>query len=75
MKNNILNVEGLEIKIEGMEKNDTDSLRRMMAYAFKMIREQSGMNRKDFSDWLGIPYRTMQEWELGRRVSRGVIRQ
>ena len=25
------------------------------------------MNRKDFSDWLGIPYRTMQEWELGRR--------
>jgi DNA-binding transcriptional regulator YiaG len=26
------------------------------------------MNRKDFSDWLGIPYRTMQEWELGRRV-------
>lgn len=26
-----------------------------------------GMNRKDFSDWLGIPYRTMQEWELGRR--------
>ena len=29
---------------------------------------QSGMNRKDFSDWLGIPYRTMQEWELGRRV-------
>ena len=26
------------------------------------------MNRKDFSEWLGIPYRTMQEWELGRRM-------
>ncbi|XVG95279.1 XRE family transcriptional regulator [Eubacteriales bacterium KG127] len=26
------------------------------------------MNRKDFSAWLGIPYRTMQEWELGRRA-------
>ena len=65
---NFLNIEGLEIEIEAMEKNDTDSSRRMMAYAFKMIREQSGMNRKDFSDWLGIPYRTMQEWELGRRV-------
>ncbi|XVH02432.1 helix-turn-helix domain-containing protein [Eubacteriales bacterium KG126] len=39
-----------------------------MAYAFKMIRAQSGMNRKDFSAWLGIPYRTMQEWELGRRA-------
>ena len=34
---------------------------------FKAIREQAGMNRKDFSDWLRIPYRTMQEWELGRR--------
>ena len=39
-----------------------------MAYAFKMIREESGMNRKDFAEWLGIPYRTMQEWELGRRA-------
>lgn len=33
-----------------------------------MIREESGMNRKDFAEWLGIPYRTMQEWELGRRA-------
>ena len=32
-----------------------------MAYAFKMVREESGMNRKDFAEWLGIPYRTMQE--------------
>ena len=38
-----------------------------IAYQFKAIREQAGMNRKDFSDWLEIPYRTMQEWELGRR--------
>ena len=22
----------------------------------------------DFSVWLGVPYRTMQEWELGRRA-------
>ena len=28
------------------------------------------MNRKEFSEWLGIPYRTMQEWELGRRQCR-----
>ena len=37
------------------------------AETVKKIREMTGMNRKDFSDWLGIPYRTMQEWELGRR--------
>ncbi|MBR3307513.1 MAG: XRE family transcriptional regulator, partial [Lachnospiraceae bacterium] len=33
-----------------------------------MIREKSGMSRTDFSVWLGVPYRTMQEWELGRRA-------
>ena len=25
------------------------------------------MNRTEFAKWLGVPYRTMQEWELGRR--------
>ena len=25
-------------------------------------------SRTDFSVWLGVPYRTMQEWELGRRA-------
>ena len=23
------------------------------------------MNRKEFAEWLAIPYRTMQDWELG----------
>ena len=23
------------------------------------------MNRKEFAEWLGIPYRTMQDWERG----------
>lgn len=66
MKTEIYNVEGIEIEVERSSKDDTEAERRKMAYAFKMIREQSGMNRKDFSDRLGIPYRTMQEWELGR---------
>ncbi len=34
---------------------------------FKALRLLTGMNRKEFSEYLGIPYRTMQEWELGRR--------
>ncbi len=62
------NVEGLEIEIEQCSEGDSDAERRMMAYTFKAIRTKTGMNRKDFADWLGIPYRTMQEWELGRRV-------
>lgn len=68
MGKEIYNVEGIEIEVEKADPKDPSSERRKMAYAFKMIREQSGMNRKDFSAWLGIPYRTMQEWELGRRV-------
>ena len=68
METEIYNVEGIEIVIERTEPDDAAAERRKMAYAFRMVRERSGMNRKDFSDWLGIPYRTMQEWELGRRV-------
>jgi len=67
MKKEIYNVEGIEIEVEHIDKNDANRERRLIAYQFKAIREQAGMNRKDFSDWLGIPYRTMQEWELGRR--------
>ena len=29
------------------------------------VREQANMNRKEFAEWLGIPYRTMQDWERG----------
>lgn len=68
MEKEIFNVEGIEIEVEKYDKEGYDAERRKMAYAFKVIREQSGMSRKDFSAWLGVPYRTMQEWELGRRM-------
>ncbi len=68
MDKEIYSIEGIDIEVEKTDKTDADAVRRKMAYAFKMIRSQSGMNRKDFSAWLGIPYRTMQEWELGRRA-------
>lgn len=31
------------------------------------IRKETGMNRKEFAGYFGIPYRTMQDWELGNR--------
>lgn len=34
---------------------------------FKELRERSGMSRKDFVVYFGIPYRTIQDWELGNR--------
>lgn len=34
---------------------------------FKELREASGMSRQQFMDYFGIPYRTVQSWELGDR--------
>lgn len=31
------------------------------------IRKSTGMNRKEFAAYFDIPYRTMQDWELGNR--------
>lgn len=31
------------------------------------LREQSGMSRPQFAEYFGIPYRTLQDWELGNR--------
>ncbi len=33
----------------------------------RALRESTGMNRKEFCQYFGIPYRTMTEWELGHR--------
>ena len=30
-------------------------------------REQSGMTQKEFANYFGIPYRTVQDWFAGRR--------
>lgn len=39
------------------------------------LRESTGMNKKKFSDYFGIPYRTYQDWELGnRRVPEYLMR-
>ena len=33
----------------------------------RKIREELGMNRTEFSRYIGIPLRTLEEWEAGRR--------
>ena len=37
------------------------------AEKIKRIREQTGLSRKDFSIHIGIPLRTIEDWEAGRR--------
>ena len=34
---------------------------------FIELRISTGMNRREFADYFEIPYRTMQQWELGDR--------
>lgn len=31
------------------------------------LRSSTGMNRREFAEYFEIPYRTVQEWELGNR--------
>ena len=37
------------------------------ANRIRRLREQTGMTRKDFSIYIGIPLRTIEDWEAGRR--------
>ena len=38
------------------------------AKEIKELRESMGMNRREFCDYYGIPYRTVTDWEAGRRT-------
>lgn len=31
------------------------------------MRKDTGMNRREFAEYFEIPYRTVQDWELGNR--------
>ncbi len=36
-------------------------------FGIKYLRTASGMNRIQFAEYFGFPYRTLQNWELGLR--------
>lgn len=38
------------------------------AKIIRELREQTGMNRKEFSEYTKIPVRTLEDWEAGRRT-------
>ncbi len=58
-------IEGLNLKVE-FDMNQ-DSEKRMTAYYIEAIRNMTGMTRPQFSEWLGMPLRTLQAWEKGTR--------
>lgn len=38
------------------------------AVVIKKLRERKRMNRKEFSVYTGIPIRTLEDWEAGKRT-------
>ena len=38
------------------------------AIIIKQLRESIGLTRKEFSEHVGIPVRTLEDWEAGRRT-------
>ena len=39
----------------------------MISDEVKELRVSMGMNRREFCDYFSIPYRTMCDWEAGKR--------
>lgn len=46
----------------GGERNTMEQKQRLIE-----LRTSTGMNRREFADYFEIPYRTLQQWELGDR--------
>ncbi len=40
----------------------------------RRIRKKLNMSQKTFSDYFGVPVKTIQDWEQGRRVPTGASR-
>ena len=37
------------------------------------LRKSTGMNRREFAEYFEIPYRTVQDWELGNRRKNAIL--
>ena len=59
----VLNKEELLEMLEISSDKEIDS-----SSIIKSLRKFKGMTRKEFCAYLNIPYRTLQDWELGNRT-------
>ncbi len=58
-----VNIEGMIIELN--KPSDTSDEKKRYGAVCTALRERIGMKRTEFAEWLGIPYRTLQDWELG----------
>jgi len=49
-----------------MDNRDYNSLEKQME-TLKQTRQSAGMNRSEFSRYMNIPLRTLEDWETGKR--------
>lgn len=66
-------VRGHPHSVSPMRDQTMDAEGRSIGERFIELRESTGMNRMEFSEYLGIPYRTMQDWERETRVMPGYV--
>lgn len=53
--------------VAGKEKEMEKCQKSVEKMTIGEARKQKGMNRKELSEWLEIPYRTLENWENGVR--------
>lgn len=62
------------IKVIIVDKDEKNNLEnRNPGDEIRQIRESTGMNRKEFAEYFGIPYPTITDWELGHRKMPGYL--
>ncbi len=60
----------MHTEMNNMEKNKNMNIENVDFNCREMLielRKSTGMNKKEFCSYFGIPYRTLQAWELGCR--------
>lgn len=57
-------IEGIILEVD--KPSSADDERKRYGAICRALRKRMDMNRPEFSVWLGIPYRTIQDWELGQ---------
>ena len=51
----------------GINMVDRNSTTEELASYLYELRSKTSMNRREFAEYFGIPLRTVEEWEAGRR--------
>jgi putative transcriptional regulator len=65
---------GREI-LQGLRQLERNEIGRVVNVpSVASIRERTGLSQARFAELLGVPVRTLQEWEQGRRAPSGAAR-